>query len=224
MLGHGLAAMALVALAAPGAAIAQQSGGAEWLVRVKPGPKRYFYLDNSERTGCPARTNACLRDAYVVPGDALIAERESRGFTRVTFIAAGSVRPTRGWIETAALVRVKPGTPRLDAWWGNWSGWNGSIEIVRSSTPGRLHLDGMATAGSHDPDRVARGAINMGDFEADLAPVGDRLTYPEGADPQTPNPDEDCRIQIRLLGPYLSVADQGMCGGMGVTFAGVYRK
>lgn len=224
MLRHGLAGAALALAAIPAAASAQLISDDEYLVQVKPGPKRYFHLDDSERMGCPARINSCRRTAYVVAGDQLIAWGAGRGFTRVTFLPPGGGRPTSGWIETAALARVKLPAPRLDAWFGSWVGWNGSIDIVRGRLSGRVHVSGFATWGGHDPDRVARGAINMGDFEDELVPDGDMLTYPEGSEDKEPEPDGDCRIQMRLIGPYLSVADQGICGGVNVTFAGLYRK
>jgi hypothetical protein len=224
VLRYGLSWAALALAAIPAAARAQDIAHDEYLVRVKPGPKRYFHLDNGERAGCPARTVACRRTAYVVSGDELVAWGETRGFTRVTFLPFGGGRPTSGWIESAALARVRLPARGLDAWMGSWVGWNGSIDITPSRQPGRLHVAGIATWGGHDPDRVARGAINTGDFEDDLAPQGNMLTYPEGSEDKMPEPDGDCRIQMRLIGPYLSVADQGICGGVNVSFAGLYRR
>ena len=36
--------------------------------------------------------------------------------------------------------------------------------------------------------------------------------------------DLDCRARMRLIGPYLLVADNGQCGGLNVSFSGAYRR
>ena len=72
-----------------------------------------------------------------------------------------------------------------------------------------------ATWRSRDKERVARGAINFGDFEQDIRPSGDRAAF-GGA--------EECQISLRLLGPYLLARDTGNCGGLNVSFTGVYRR
>ena len=47
-------------------------------------------------------------------------------------------------------------------------------------------------------------------------PVGDAVEF-AAADPS------GCRVDLRLIGPYLAAKDNGQCGG-GARFAGVFRK
>jgi hypothetical protein len=187
------------------------------LVEIVPGPKRYFH-DGDEREGCPARTAACRRKGYVVAGDRLIAWEAKGPLTRVTYLAPGSDRPSGGWIESAALRRVALAPVRAADWLGGWRGWEAEIDITRGAKPGIFHLGGNATWGAHDPDRVKRGGVNFGMFGAELPePKGNSLALADSEEP-------DCRIALRLLGPYLVARDNGRCGGMNVTFSGVYRK
>lgn len=187
------------------------------LVEVAPGPKRYFHAGD-EREGCPAPSAACRRKGYVVAGDRLVAWEASGALTRVTYLAPGSTRPSEGWVETAALRRVAPAPPKASDWIGGWSGWESEIDITRGAKPGTFHLGGNATWGAHDPERVKRGGVNSGMFSADLPePKGGSLAFADSEEPA-------CRITLRLLGPYLLARDNGQCGGMTVTFSGIYRK
>jgi hypothetical protein len=198
-----------------------------YLVEITPGPKRIFHtLDEADPRAAfkPGR-------GYVVAGDLLVASGSRGGFTRVTFVGSKG-RPTEGWIETRALVRVvlPPATPA--AWRGEWTGWSAEIE-VRPAAAGKLHLEGSATWGGGDPVRVANGGVHVGEFGVDLKPDADRLAFSisntEGESPVQPvtaAPEDEfrCRVRLRLLGPYLLAEDNNMCGGANVTFTGTYRR
>jgi xylose isomerase len=69
----------------------------------------------------------------------------------------------------------------------------------------------------HDPDRVKRGAVHVGALGTQGVPKGDRLNVVD-------TDGYPCRVRMRLLLPYLIVADNGACGGMNVSFSGVYRR
>lgn len=195
----------LLALAAP--AQAQVVDDEAELVQVRPGPKRYFTGDQYEGPGKP-------RAAYVVAGDRLVAGEVRGRFRLVSFVPAGGGRHTTGWIESAALVKVTAPASRLDAWFGYWTGWYADITLARGKQPGILKASGEATYGMHDKDRVARGAINFGDFDGEGKPSGDLITIVS----------DGCEVALRLLGPYLLAVDNGNCGGLNVSFSGVYRR
>ncbi|WP_423606208.1 hypothetical protein [Sphingomonas sp. MS122] len=199
--------MLLGLLLAP--AVPQMLSENAWLVEVRPGARRHF----RERATLRARPGK----AYVVAGDKLVADRSVGAFTFVIFVSP-SGKATRGWIETAALRRVAPPPPSPAGWTGDWKFEDASIAITPGKRPGHLHATGTATWGGHDPERVARGGVNVGDFESDLAPRGDRMTYSQNDDPNL------CRVDMRLIGPYLLVEDNNRCGGMNVTFSGTYRR
>ncbi|MGH6843688.1 MAG: hypothetical protein ACRECU_02990, partial [Methylocella sp.] len=83
------------------------------------------------------------------------------------------------------------------------------------------------TYGSLDPDRVKRGAVNIGIIEGMTSPKGAALSFTmgEGATLPVDKGDEgDCKVWMRRLGPYLLVNDNNNCGGMNVSFSGVYTR
>ncbi len=58
--------------------------------------------------------------------------------------------------------------------------------------------------------------IHTGEVEFEAAPNGNFLTLEENEDL--------CSVTLRLVGDYLVVSDNLKCGGVNVTFNGVYRK
>ncbi|WP_343519535.1 hypothetical protein [Sphingomonas sp.] len=198
--------MLLGLLLAP--AVPQMLSENAWLVEVRPGARRYFREKAMTRAG-PGK-------AFVAAGDKLVADRSVGSFTFVIFVSP-SGKATRGWIETAGLRRVTP-PPSAAGWTGDWKFEDASITIKPGTRWGHHHVAGIATWGGHDPERVARGGVNIGDFESDLVPRGDRMSYVESDDPNL------CRVDMRLIGPYLLVEDNSRCGGLNVTFSGTYRR
>lgn len=183
-----------------------------------------FFLQPASETRLVAvRTRAQFRDrpeatprkAYVLPGDLLVAEETRGGFTSVTFVDRRG-KPSSGWIETAALRSVPTPAPTRAGWTGHWSYGDAEIEITPGKARGSLHVAGNATWGGHDPERVRTGGIHIGDFDGEVRPSGDRLSYADGYG--------ICTVRMRLLGPYLLVEDNGECGGANVRFTGTYRR
>lgn len=205
MIARRLAAALLPLLALP--AQAQVVGDDAELVQVRPGPKRHF---NGDQYDGPGKARA----AYVVAGDRLVGGEVRGKYRLVTYVPAGGGRHTTGWIETAALTKIAPPPPGPASWLGDWTGWYADIAIARGKQPGTLKASGEATYGMHDRDRVARGAINFGDFEGEARPSGNAITFVS----------DGCEVDLRLLGPYLLAVDNGNCGGLNVSFSGVYRR
>ena len=81
-----------------------------------------------------------------------------------------------------------------------------------------LKASGEATFGSLDPERVKRGAVNLGSFSGPLALK----------DGQGRIVDDDfvsgCNLKLARSGDFLFVRDNNVCGGMNVTFSGLYKK
>jgi hypothetical protein len=191
-----------------------------WLVQVKPGAKLYFYDDVEGAKRRPGK-------AYVVAGDTLVATGTSGAFTAVTFVTAAG-RTRGGWLDSAGLTRIAAGKN----WQGIWKAWESEIQLAPGRIHGTLHVEGSASWGAHDPERVARGAVHVGAFAVDAGTAGDRIAFSvdESADGTTARPFNDapeeeyrCRVQLRLLGPYLLAHDNNMCGGANVSFTGTYR-
>jgi hypothetical protein len=92
-----------------------------------------------------------------------------------------------------------------------------------------VRVSGIATWGGGDPQRVKRGAVNTGELEGTFKPQDQVLAI--GYDPgQTDFPPaenaapEICAAKLELYGRYLIVEDNGRCGGLNVSFNGLYIR
>jgi hypothetical protein len=76
-----------------------------------------------------------------------------------------------------------------------------------------------------DPQRVVRGGVNEGGFVATVRPNNASVAFAENSDrnrlPYDPA-STNCSVRLWLLGPYLMVVDNNDCGGMNVSFTGLY--
>ena len=181
------------------------------LARVRPGARAYFYRDDVD--GCPAVSSRCRRRAYVVAGDVVLIGVAKDGLIKAAY-TDGSGRPTEGWLSRTLLqpIPTPPASPA--AWRGDWNYDEADIEITAGTRPGRIRAKGTALWGTHDPERARRGGIHDGAFAGEATVTGDRAIFS----------DERCRVSVRLIGPYLVADDNLQCGGVNVSFSGVYRR
>jgi hypothetical protein len=202
-----------------------------WLVKVKPGGKRYFYSHGVERPGCN-EAEPCLTRAYVVAGDVLVASEAGtlgRGPTQwveVEYVTS-SGRSTSGWIRAADLEPLGDPAPPLGAWTGNWKRIESDITMRPGRRPGTIAVTGFATWGSFDPERVRRGGMNMGEIEGSFRPVQAKGGFTMGESGSLPfeqGDESDCRVRFRLMARYLLVEDNLRCGGLNVSFLGTYVR
>lgn len=189
-----------------------------------------FHKDGYNGEGCPAATAACAEKAFVTPGDPVIVTATVNGFGCATFTGpAPKAVSTIGFLELSSLASPSQAQPAAD-WAGAWrSGPEKRITLTAAGAA--FAIKGDATFGAQDPERVERGAVNIGEIEAKASPKGAEMGFAMGDDGETlpfdaaKKSDSDfCRVRMWRLGPYLVVADNGMCGGMNVTFTGVYRR
>lgn len=180
-------------------------------------------FDNGDRVGlkCPAATDACRKASYLVTGDLVLVGKTQGPFTCVAYQMPGA-KPnafTEGWLPSAALTPVAPTTaPRLSDWLGNWDQPHAGIEIKEGGIGGRLQIEGIA---------AYKGAreVHTGAIDAQVTPEGDSITFLEdGWLPFETKCDSGCRVRMRRVGPYLLVEDNRDCGGVGVSFTGLYRR
>jgi hypothetical protein len=185
------------------------------LGKVRPKARIYFYSD-SDKARCPAPIESCRRKAYLMPGDVVLLGEIRDPMVFAAF--ANGKTMTEGWLPRTAVVPMPAPPSKAIAWHGAWvRDDEADIDIKSGAQAGTLHLEGQASWGSHDPDRVERGGVHVGDFDEIATPDGDRIRLGSG------QPDE-CHVSLRLIGPYLVAADNNMCGGMNVSFSGVYRR
>ena len=187
-----------------------------WVIaKVTAKPRVNFvkspYDDDFKAEGCPASTDACRRNAYLVTGDLVFVGATQGAFTCVNYqspLAKKQIWAT-GWLPTAALTPVARMTPtKATDWIGNWYHPGGPIEI-KQAAGGKLHVEGGITV------PTARD-FHTGDFAGDVTPKDDMLDFDDG--------DDSCHVQMQRIGTWLLVGDNGGCGGAGVTFQGLYRR
>jgi hypothetical protein len=184
--------------------------------------------------GCPNASAACAARAFVVGGDPVVVSATVGDYACATFTGPGpKAASTSGFLPRAQLGAPPPEPPvnASTAWAGIWSSGDEQTITIRSKPDGRIHIEGVATWGGQDPDRIKRGAVNAGNLSAEVAIAGGVAAFTiDGDGPTKPFdvklPDDSgvCRVKLWRLGPYLVAADNLGCGGMNVSFTGVYRK
>lgn len=176
-------------------------------------PGRTYFISDGDN--CPAATPACWTKAYVVAGDAILINERRGAFVAASFVSARG-RLTSGWLPANAVTVTSRNAAAT--WAGHWRRDSADITIDRGTKPGALKLSGNATWGEHDPVRRANGAVNYGGFDGEAAPAGDHVSY-AGQDA-----GDECKVTLRLIGTYIVAADNWQCGGLNVTFSGIYRQ
>lgn len=190
------------------------------------GPDRVNFLKSGAADpGCPSLTPACRERAYLVAGNPVVVSGTSGAFACATYLGAeGATRS--GWVPHAALAEAPAEAPDLDAWTGRWTSGPEQTIAIRRSGPS-LTVEGDATYGGQDPDRVRRGAVNMGSFAVTIRPAGSALAFTDGQKGVIGAYDAEefsCSARMRLLPPILVVESNSACGGMNVSFSGLYRR
>ncbi len=222
-----LALAALLLCCAAAAARAQAEGNpANWcrnglftsdakefgLAHVKgaKGSRAYFYNDDE---GCPGPAAKCRQKAYLIPGDEVVTSRRFGDWVCAWYQPARGSE-TVGWLPADGLeaAPVSAGYAPLTAWLGAWGFYTSEVRISLGARRGELKVAGEATWVGANP-----GNVHTGELEGEAALRGEALTL--GGEEEF-----DCRATLRLVGPYLVVSDNKQCGGLNVTFDGVYRK
>ena len=206
------------------------------LMRVSATSPRVQFIESRSKTKpqCPSDAAACQRKAFVVPEDEVLVLPSRDGFACTSFIAPGAKKvkgtfpETHGYLPAGALTPVRMEFPATAAWLGTWTRSAEAEITILPGMRGQLMVKGEATFGALDPGRIKRGAVNMGELEGHTAPRGNMLALGEGYDGTKALYDDtdrsDCKARLRLYGRYLVVEDNLGCGGMNVSFSGIYVR
>ena len=174
-------------------------------VRGARNERAYFH---GEDEGCPGPAAKCRQKAYVIAGDALIVSRTFGEYMCAWFQPARGYE-TVGWIRADQLeVSETDANPPAARWLGEWTLYEDSLKIKRGSKAGELHVEGSAIWHGLGDN------VHVGEINDAAAPRGNTLTLE----------DDTCKLTLRLVGDFLVADDNGECGGVNVTFDGVYRK
>jgi hypothetical protein len=213
--------------------LAGDTGTGPQLATVVPGGRVHF-VGGGEQAGCPNASAACAMHAFVVGGDAVVVSTTAGDYACATFTGP----PPKAVVTSGFLPRAQLGAPAPQAplnasaaWSGAWHSGDEQTITIKPTPDGRIAVHGEAIFGSHDPERVKRGGVNVGDIEVEV-PIADGIAafaidYDSTTKPfdfKRGDNNEICHIKLWRLGPYLVAEDNVRCGGMNVTFTGVYRR
>lgn len=206
------------------------------LMRVVAKEPRTHFIEGrgaNNKAGCPNETPECLRKGFVVPGDDVLGGWGKGNLVCVSYVSPNAKRvkgqfpETHGYLPASALQDVPLAAPKTADWLGTWSRSAEAEITITAGAGGKLTIKGEALFGSLDPGRVKRGAVNSGELDFEVAPIGNGMAMGENyTDPAKLLPDDpgECRARFRLFGRYLVVQDSGGCGGMNVSFSGIYVR
>lgn len=186
-----------------------------------------FVKSRSEGPSCPSNATACRMRAYIMPADVVVVAANRNGFACAGYrgLKGGY---TFGWLPAAGLQELTPiSNPTAADWVGNWQRAEATIAI-KSAPKGQIAISAEGTYGAFVKEMVARGNVRSGTFAATIKPTGDRLTFTDGDEGKaTFAADGSCRVRMWLVqatrGKRLIVEDDTQCGGMGMSFTGVYE-
>lgn len=186
-------------------------------------PRAYFVADADMATNCLVQSSTCGSKAYVVPGDDVLVTGDAVSGHVCAAFGTPQGALTTGWLPEAALA---PTAAIPEDWAGDWHRTEADLAI-HPAAGGTLRVQGDATWGAFDPERVKRGGVNIGDIDGTAAPRDGTLAFTVGTSRTLPygkGDETDCRITLTRRGPYLVAKDNMNCGGHNVTFSGLYRR
>ena len=174
------------------------------------GKGRVYFLEDME--GCPNGEPRCRQNSYVIPSDAVVTGRSKGRYVCVFY--PNKRGGSAGWMESTRLKRLPARqNPPIREWVGQWSAL-GNPEVRFYVRRGKLMVEGDSYWPSPNPPLSERpGGPNIGNISEPVRVTGNRAHA------------ADCNIRFTLLGNLIVAADPDMqCGGMNVSFTGVYRR
>jgi hypothetical protein len=198
------------------------------LARVVAKEAKVHYISGARKGAeCPSAANACRLKAYLLPGDEVLTNAGDDPYVCARFKSESFIE-TMGWLPRAALEIVPSAHPSVQKWDGRWRR-DSEAEIVIKSHGDDVTVSGNATWGGSDAQRVKVGAINTGELEGTFRPRGQLLAIGYNPDRSGFPPAEDaapdiCAAKLALYDRYLIVEDNRKCGGLNVTFTGLYVR
>ena len=168
---------------------------------------RVYFLNDSD--DCPQVGNAkCREKSYLIPGDKLIVTRKY-GKWMCSWYQPRKGEATVGWIPTENLAISEPeANPSIEKWLGVWKSYEQTLEIKKDARAGFLKVNG---------DALWRGLgenVHVGEVNASAKTDGNKLFLE----------DDICQVRLTLIGSFLIGRDNFKCGGLNVSFIGVYQK
>jgi hypothetical protein len=188
--------------------------------KISASPRVNFVMGSEDNAACPAETAACRKKVYLIPGDLVLTGRVQGAFTCVSYQSPLARRQdwTNGWLPTTAMAAVAPmSSPKVSDWIGSWVHAGGEIAIsIRHR--GKLKIEG-------EQIYPAAQSVHNGVLGAEVKPSEGMIAFAEdGSIPFEEAGEGQCQVRMQRIGPWLLVEDNQQCGGIMVTFTGLYRR
>ena len=162
---------------------------------------------------CPKEKPCGSRQkGYLVSGDVVFAGPSNRGF-RCAYYGRPNGKIVAGFIPIENLKPLaEDNGMSIDFVIGTWKYESDSIKI-KAAAAGQVSADGQAYYQTAE-------TVNEGSFsaQAPLAAGQRELVFKEGDD------ESSCVVKLHRRGPYLVASDNNNCGGLNVSFSGIYTK
>jgi hypothetical protein len=190
------------------------------VAKVVGSSRIYFVKGAGENASCPSEAASCREPSYLVPGDLVLSGR-----TEANFVCAAYQSPsaheqdwTKGWLPASALLAVAAtSAPTLSDWIGDWTHPGGEITISRGDGR-RLKITGLQTY-------QATLNVHTGDIAAEVEPANGVIAFADDGGTAFDKADKgQCIVRMQRVGAFLAVEDNQNCGGVMVTFTGLYRR
>ena len=176
---------------------------------------RLHFLEDTQ--GCPQQGGAaCRQKAYVVEGDTVVLAQHQGQYV-CAYYPDKKGGGSAGWVVASDVQPLpRPDPLSLDDWAGVWMDGDNKLKLG-VGPDSNLLVSGEAWWPSLAPDpKVFPGGPNTGAVEGRARPKGNHWALAES--------ESQCRIRAQALGEVMVVADNLQCGGMNVTFNGVYHR
>lgn len=182
------------------------------IARVNGAAKEKIYFRDDTQDDCPAG-KGCISKSYVIPEDEVLISRIYNTDWGCAWYQPKKGAPTVGWIPTNRLDFL-PGSLNLapQDWLGKWGYFDSSITIAKGGA-GELAVTGNAFWHGLGDN------VHVGELDYKAKPAGNILLLGEAE-----KDEYACKVTLRLVGRYLIASDNMNCGGVNVSFSGVYRK
>ena len=182
-----------------------------FVVKSSSGEERVYLYKQAQR--CPNDKPCGSRQkAYLVDADVVFAGPPNQGF-RCAYYGSSKGRIVAGFIPVENLkALMEDHAVSIDFVIGTWKYEDDSIDI-KAAAAGQVSGDRQAYY------RTAE-TVNEGSFSAQAPMTAGQkeLVFKEG------NDESSCVVKLVRRGPYLVASDNSNCGGLNVSFNGIYTK
>ena len=198
-------------------------------------PRNYFSKNSDEDKQCPAPSEGCNTKSYLVPGDLVITGRARNGFVCAIYYGPKG-KETAGWFPQSALeVRAPLAKTTAGDWIGSWKSLGETAKFVKPNDQrskitikrgdrGYLSLQGEMWVVIRENDTPRSGVIGS----RRLKPGPGTIAFVDGDDDKKSYEQAEeageCAVRLARVERYLLVEDDNNCGGMGISFTGLYQR